>query len=83
MDKELQTALLTLPPVFLKWLESLRNKNPLKGSNGGANQNSVFCEIGKNLIVDQILEAREHAINPPKVSKDVNHGSDIMGKVSK
>lgn len=82
MDKELQTALLTLNTAFLNWLESLRNKNPLKGSNGGANQNSVFVEIGKNLIVDQILEARANAINPPKKSAAVEHGSDIMGKVT-
>lgn len=79
MDKELQTAFMTLHPVFLQWLETRRNKNPLKGSNGGANQNSVFVEIGKNLIVDEILEMRQHAINPPKSSGDVKHGSEIMG----
>lgn len=70
---------MTMSPAFLRWLETLRNKNPLKGSNGGANQNSVFVEIGKNLIVDEILEMRQRAINPPKASTDVKHGSEIMG----
>jgi hypothetical protein len=79
MDKELQTAFMTMSPAFLRWLETRRNKNPLKGSNGGANQNSVFVEIGKNLIVDEILEMRQHAINPPKAPTDVKHGSEIMG----
>jgi hypothetical protein len=81
MDKELQTAFMTLPQPFLNWLETRRNKNPLKGSNGGANQNSVFVEIGKNLIVDEILEMRQNAINPPKKSTDVKNGSEIMGNV--
>lgn len=80
--KDLDTSLLTLTPAFLEWLDGLRNKNPLKGSNGGQNQNSVFVEIGKNLIVDAILEAREHAKNPPVASRSVDHGSDIMGKVT-
>lgn len=82
MDKELQSAFVTLPIPFLNWLETRRNKNPLKGSNGGANQNSVFVEIGKNLIVDEILEMRQHAINPPKKSNIVKSGSEIMGTVT-
>lgn len=82
MDKELQSAFVTLPTPFLNWLETRRNKNPLKGSNGGANQNSVFVEIGKNLIVDEILEMRQHAINPPKKSNIVKSGSEIMGTVT-
>lgn len=77
MDKELQIALLTLSPVFIKYLDSLRNKNPLKGSDGGKNSNSVFCEIGKNLIVDTILEAIEEAKNPKNKTKPLS-GSDIM-----
>lgn len=83
MNKELQTAFLTLPKPFLEWLETRRNKNPLKGSNGGANQNSVFVEIGKNLIVDEILEQRANAMNPPKKSTTVDHGSEIMGNITK
>lgn len=82
MDKELQAAFMTLHPAFLVWLDTRRNKNPLKGSNGGANQNSVFVEIGKNLIVDEILEMRQHAINPPKKSNIVKSGSEIMGTVT-
>ena len=79
MTREVQATLLSLPQSFLDWLDSLRNKNPLKGSNAGQNQNSVFVEIGKNLIVDEILEQRKKAMNPPKLSTTVYSGSEIMG----
>ena len=44
-----------MPKDFIEWLESLRNKNPLRGSDSCRNANSVFVEIGKNIIVDTIL----------------------------
>lgn len=78
MTKELQTALLMLQPSFIKYLESLRNKNPLKGSDGGKNANSVFVEIGKNLVVDQILADIQEAKNPRKPSREISDGTEIM-----
>lgn len=78
MTKELQTALLMLQPSFIKYLETLRNKNPLKGSDGGKNANSVFVEIGKNLVVDQILADIAEAKNPHGPSKRINDGTEIM-----
>lgn len=78
MTQELQTALLTLPSIFIKYLETLRNKNPLKGSDGGKNANSVFVEIGKNLVVDQILADIQEAKNPRGPSKNVKDGTEIM-----
>lgn len=78
MTKEVQTALLMLQPSFIKYLESLRNKNPLKGSDGGKNANSVFVEIGKNLVVDQILADIAEAKNPRGPSKQVSDGTEIM-----
>lgn len=80
MTKDLQAALLTLSPVFIKYLESLRNKNPLKGSDGGKNANSVFVEIGKNLVVDQILEDIQEAKNPRAPSKQIKDGTEIMSQ---
>lgn len=82
MNKEVQAWLLTMPKSALDWLDSLRNRNPLKGSNGGANQNSVFVEIGKNLIVDTIHEMRNNLINPPAKNRNVSSGSEILGGVS-
>lgn len=81
MNNEVKGFLVGMSPAFIEWLESLRNKNPLKGSNGAENQNSVFVEIGKNLIVDRILEERKKALNPPKPSNVVRNGSDILGIV--
>ncbi|MBO5833896.1 MAG: hypothetical protein J6R22_02990 [Alphaproteobacteria bacterium] len=78
MNKELRIQLLALQPTFIKYLESLRNKNPLKGSDGGKNANSVFVEIGKNLIVDQILADIQEAKNPRTPSLEVKDGSEIM-----
>jgi hypothetical protein len=73
-----------MPKDFIIWLESLRNKNPLKGSDSGRNANSVFVEIGKNLVVDAILEARDEAINPRTPEVKEADGSEIMvGTVTK
>lgn len=78
MNETVKATLAGLPKEFVAWLESLRNKNPLKGSNAGQNSNSVFVEIGKNLIVDQILAEREEAINPHKPKAAAVDGSEIM-----
>lgn len=78
MKNTVKAYLVSMPKDYIDWLESLRNKNPLIGSKGAANANSVFVEIGKNLIVDAILDARDEAINPriPE-TKDVD-GSEIL-----
>lgn len=81
MTREVQSFLLSMSPAFIEWLDSLRNKNPLRGSNDGMNQNSVFVEIGKNLIVDRILDERKRAMNPPKPSRTVHQGSEILGEI--
>lgn len=78
MTKELQTQLLALQPTFIRYLESLRNKNPLKGSDGGKNSNSVFVEIGKNLVVDQILADIQEAKNPRAIPGFIKDGTEIM-----
>lgn len=78
MNQTVKATLSGLPKEFLDWLESLRNKNPLKGSDSCRNANSVFVEIGKNLIVDTILEEREKAINPRAAQVRDADGSDIM-----
>lgn len=67
-----------MPKDFIEWLESLRNKNPLRGSDSGRNANSVFVEIGKNIIVDTILEERQNAINPREHEARDADGSAIM-----
>ena len=67
-----------MPQDFIDWLESLRNKNPLRGSDSCRNSNSVFVEIGKNLVVDAILDARLDAIHPRDPEDRDADGSDIM-----
>ena len=78
MNNITKAYLAGMPKEFIEWLNGLRNRNPLIGSKGATNTNSVFCEIGKNIIVDAILDARDDAIHPkePKV-RDVD-GSDLM-----
>lgn len=83
MDQTVKATLSGLPKEFIAWLESLRNKNPLRGSDSGRNANSVFVEIGKNIIVDTILEEREKAIHPQDPEQRDAFGSDLMsGPVS-
>lgn len=78
MNNVVKGYLSGMPKDFIDWLESLRNKNPLRGSDSCRNANSVFVEIGKNIIVDTILEERQNAINPrDPISRDAD-GSDIM-----
>lgn len=67
-----------MPQDFIVWLESLRNKNPLRGSDSCRNSNSVFVEIGKNLVVDAILDARQEAMHPSTPQMRDTDGSDIM-----
>lgn len=83
MNQTVKATLSGLPKEFIAWLESLRNKNPLRGSDSGRNANSVFVEIGKNIIVDTILEEREKAIHPRDPEQRDAFGSDLMsGPVS-
>lgn len=77
MNETVKATLAGLPKDFILWLESLRHKNPLIGSNAGANANSVFVEIGKNLVVDAILEAREDAIHPKPKRAAMPDGSEL------
>ena len=78
MNQTVKATLSGLPKEFIAWLESLRNKNPLRGSDSCRNANSVFVEIGKNIIVDTILEEREKAIHPRDPEQRDAYGSDLM-----
>lgn len=78
MNETVRATLGSLPKEFLVWLESLRNRNPLRGSDSGRNVNSVFVEIGKNIIVDTILEERDKVINPRAPQMKDADGSEIM-----
>jgi hypothetical protein len=82
-NNTVKAALVGLPADFITWLESMRNKNPMTGSKDGMNTNSVFCEIGKNIIIDTILEERDKAIHPRASEPKDAFGSDLMsGPVS-
>ena len=80
MNETVKATLAGLPKEFIAWLESLRHKNPLVGSGAGSNTNSVFVEIGKNLIIDTILDERESAINPQPAKMGEPDGSEIMSQ---
>lgn len=82
MNETVKATLAGLPKEFLIWLESLRNRNPLDGSDSGKNTNLVFVAIGRNLVIDTILEAREEAIHPkPKQPVDIRGIDVIMSPV--
>jgi len=78
MNNTVKATLCSLPKEFIDWLESLRNKNPLRGSDSCRNANSVFVEIGKNIIVDTILEERDKAINPRDPEAKPINGSELI-----
>lgn len=78
MNNTVRATLSGLPKEFIVWLESLRNRNPLRGSDSCRNANSVFVEIGKNIIVDTILEEREKALNPRAPEDRPVSGSDLI-----
>lgn len=78
MNNVVKGYLSGMPQDFIVWLESLRNKNPLRGSDSCRNSNSVFVEIGKNLVVDAILDARQEAMHPSATQTRDMDGSDIM-----
>lgn len=82
MNQTVKATLVSLPKEFLDWLETLRNKNPLAGSKDGMNQNAVFVAIGRNLVVDAILDAREQCIHPREQRVDI-HGTDVIMGVTK
>lgn len=78
ISNTVKATLGSLPPEFIDWLESLRNKNPLAGSKDGMNQNAVFVAIGRNLVVDAILNERDKVLHP-RVPKELDiHGTDII-----
>lgn len=64
MDKELAATLAGLSPAFIAWLEGLRDKTNLTGTDNFRNTNATYVSIGKNYIVDCILAARESALHP-------------------
>lgn len=78
MNNTVKATLSALPKEFIDWLESLRNRNPLRGSDSCRNANSVFVEIGKNIIVDTILEERDKAINPRAPEAKPVNGSELI-----
>ena len=80
MNETVKATLAGLPTDFIVWLESLRHRNPLVGSGAGANTNSVFVEIGKNIVVDAILDARNEALHPQPVKMGNPDGSEIMSQ---
>ena len=82
MNSEVQAWLKSFTPSVLAYLESLRHKNPLIGSNAGANQNSVFVEIGKNITIDRILDDRKESINPTPKSNRISGGSELLGQAT-
>ena len=83
MNQTVKATLVSLPKEFIDWLETLRNKNPLAGSKDGMNQNAVFVAIGRNLVVDAILDAREQCIHPKEHQQLDIHGSDVIMGVAK
>lgn len=78
LSNTVKATLSSLPAEFIDWLESLRNKNPLAGSKDGTNTNAVFVAIGRNLVVDAILKAREDALHPVESKQLDIHGTDII-----
>lgn len=78
LSNTVKATLGSLPPEFITWLESLRNKNPLAGSKDGMNQNAVFVAIGRNLVVDAILNARDEVLHPRDPKQLDIHGTDII-----
>lgn len=82
ISETVKATLSALPPEFIDWLNSLRNRNPLDGSDSGKNSNLVFVSIGRNLVVDAILDAREEALHPkPQQPVDIRGTDVIMGVV--
>lgn len=70
-----------IPDSVLRELNSLRSKNPL-AKVGSENTNAVFVEIGKNLIVDFILQQVEFAKrgSAPEVAESAATGGDFLSK---
>lgn len=78
MNETVRATLGSLPKEFIDWLETLRNKNPLAGSKDGTNTNAVFVAIGRNLVVDAILNARDSVLHPRSTKQLDIHGTDII-----
>jgi hypothetical protein len=80
VNRELTDIFQSIPDTFFVWLDQQRNKNPLKGSDGAKNTNSVFVEIGKNNMVDYLLDLHTQAHTPTK-TPDVKFGSELLGGI--
>jgi hypothetical protein len=83
LSNTVKATLGSLPQEFIDWLETLRNKNPLAGSKDGMNQNAVFVAIGRNLVVDTILNARDEVLHPRAQQQIDIHGSDVIMGITK
>lgn len=66
-----------IPQAVLEDLKNMRNRNPLAG-HGAENTNAVFVEIGKNLIVDYILDMYNVATGKVVITEQLklSEGSD-------
>lgn len=78
MNNIVRAYLAGMPKDVIDWLNGLRNRNPLIGSKGAQNTNSILCEIGKNIIVDTILDAHDEALHPSTPKERDIDGSDLM-----
>lgn len=71
-----------IPQKVLDDLKKMRNRNPL-AEHGSENTNAVFVEIGKNLIVDYILDMYNIATGKvvvteqPKESEGSDYGKQL------
>lgn len=64
-----------IPKKVLEDLKRLRNRNPM-ATCGAQNTNAVFVEIGKNLIVDYVLDMYDIATGKTIIKPEAQ---DAMG----
>ena len=84
MNNELKATLAGLSPAFITWLEGLRDRTNLTGTDNFKNTNATYVNIGKNYIVDCILAARESALHPSEPRQlDINGGAIYTGNITK
>lgn len=56
MTQAVKDWLRMMPSDVEAWLNVLAPKNPLLGSDGAKNTNSIMVQIGRRLLADSILE---------------------------
>lgn len=73
-----------VPDSVIEDLKKIRNRNPL-AAHGAENTNAVFVEIGKNLVVDYIIDQWEIAKGVRKAATVVHTaaGSDYTSELTK